>query len=656
MSFYLDDDNHDTMFAGGTRLGSSKMEEPSSGSFFCDNCGGSESYMDETNGGLVCADCFTQSQTTIAASQEIIDYDDTVALAGRISGHLKSTPSASGRRSRKRVRVEDWDQSAPLPDLEDCIMGLQRVLRESGLIIARLINCQKADKRRAIATSKAIWTAYLRSWSEGADYYGRIYPEIRFSFRDSFLNTPLRTRVLKVLAHRAGKKARLEYKEKLCPESLTADGTYVVPEFVHKNTPNDAAHFPSSTENSGGAGFEMIAEQGSAIGRNATTRMIFRHQKRTRSRTVGRKAVALSVSPSLTTVASILCMAFAPFGVSCADLQRWIEDGRLPLLNAFSLLTPSEQKMLAVIKAFFRMPESPSVSVLGKNVAKLRAASGFELNYFAGRELGSRRNGRSALMLPQGYDPHFLFIRSLPLILGRAIAELGLSQRVLDYSLSLVGLTVFCRKASNISLAHLPAPYYRECRSGRVAGDGRLTLLCIIVSACQLVDLWEKHWFGSFSSLLHTLQIGCGPLSYQSEKNLICVGTGSRSWSLSHLDHFERNLSCVEEAILWEDLIEICIGRDRKEVGGNPVLPCAACLQNICQSTSKRNPAKGQTCCSCLDNGEPDCIQDLMIPSPPLGPLVEYMSSTIGTKLQELHQLIQNLNRRERRQKYADEG
>mmetsp|Transcript_20214 Transcript_20214/g.28435 ORF Transcript_20214/g.28435 Transcript_20214/m.28435 type:complete len:211 (-) Transcript_20214:712-1344(-) len=55
-----------------------------------------------------------------------------------------------------------------------------------------------------------MWFKYLRAWKEGADKYGSIYPELRFSLHDAFLTNPLKGMVKRFLLAKALQKLQEE--------------------------------------------------------------------------------------------------------------------------------------------------------------------------------------------------------------------------------------------------------------------------------------------------------------------------------------------------------------------------------------------------------------------------------------------------------------
>ena len=633
MSFYLDEG--DEAVIPWVRVEAAQEEEQGSGAFVCENCGGCHAYLDETSGRLVCKDCFTQSQNTISASQEVIDYDETIALAGRVSGHLKSNHSGSNNRSRKRARVEDLDQTTRLPSVEDCILGMQHVLRESALHVARLLHCRNEDAVKASAACKEIWKAYLCSWIEGSNFYGRLYPEIRFCFRDAFLNAPLRRRMLKTLAHSASKKLRHESMNmRLCGSGQ--DGSNCVPKFVLSS---DNALFQREFNSSRFAIDDFLFETASeSTGRNSVIRMVYRHQQLAGKSTAGQNAVALSLSPSMTMVAAILRMAFAQFGITSSNIQSWIVEGRLPLLNAFNILPANQRKRLTDIRSFFRAREPPKVSLIEKYVAKLRVASGYDHRPFLLHKKSSSRNVPSQIRLAPDLSPEFVILRSLPLVLGRIVSELGLSQQVLNCSLSLIGLPFIWRKLRNDEISRLPAPQH-EFRADRLNGLGSSALLGVVASVCKIIHEWENHWFGP-SREYEKSEI---PHGKDGSARIVVQGRGVRVSAggihpgLRTISYFQRSMLNVEAATMFREPSEFFMEEERRFSTGQILAPPPAILCDARIPMWGGNAAKRRACTTCEYYGEHNRCRHL-ISSPPSGPLVEFVSARIGRSPRQVDQ------------------
>jgi len=218
--------------------------------FICQNCGAIDDYYHDAGGLATCNSCFTQSQHQ---NLEELDYDESQHMAGRnrdgtlkrIGGRnrsQKTNADGTALRGRLAVPLEDLDHSKKPPSLSACLCGFQAVLQKSCKILClellptitaevqsknANVNAQESDSdesdansyinsnnqkdtnskqqkqnvyRQVSKTVKNLWKAYLLSWNEGADYYSKLYPQIRFAFRDQFLRPQQRTILYQTIA------------------------------------------------------------------------------------------------------------------------------------------------------------------------------------------------------------------------------------------------------------------------------------------------------------------------------------------------------------------------------------------------------------------------------------------------------------------------
>jgi hypothetical protein len=546
MSFYLDDNDDDEdlrrqSFGGAALSSSQKTEENDMNAFVCDNCGGFESYMDDTTGVLTCVECYTQSQTQIAASQEEVDFDEAMILAGRASdGHLlvHAGGNRKGRGAKANRPFQDDDQTVPLPKVQDCIRGMQRVLIETSRIVCDLAGGTKDDHKNVRESVKNMWKAYLESWMDGADYFGKLYPEVRFCFRDSFLNMHVRTKVLKTLAYLATKRLREQMTltsqeeeekdnanennnnnnnktNKIEDDEREQDMYDSEEEENGNNSENDqdsTSHPDMVDHPDPDADADDDISQSSELTSNdikekkkpvmrPMLKMIYNHYKLKgfkRIPQLGRKEAALMIQPSMTMVAGILWIAVAPLGVTGGHLREWIGNGSLPLLNAYYVvLPPKEQKLLKAVRGFFRSPNPPSMFALKKAVRTLHVACGYKPRKIIVNKKGSRK--RMETMSSRDFSPGRLMTPAcVPIMTARLVADLGLSQFVLNYSLALMGQAIICNvaKSSNDDEDDedfwLPRPLARA-RPDRLLDPARI--LGVMVVACKLLPDWEKLCF-----------------------------------------------------------------------------------------------------------------------------------------------------------------
>lgn len=500
MSFYFDDDDH---VYPSQQADTKVKSEDNDDDFACDNCGGTTSYMDETTGGLTCTECFTQSQNIVAASQMEMDIEDALGLAGRNRGGQlmgrAGNRGGGGKRGRPGKTFAEYDTSVKLPDTLECIEGIQRILRESTKIICDIAGSSKQDFPNVLDTVKAMWQAYLVSWKEGAEYYSPRYPEIRFSFRDQFLSGFQRSNVSKTLSYKAAKKLK---------EQITKEENDKFDEDHHSNSDDNSNHqdvvvreMEDDESHCSDLTAEVVPTASKAdFKRSAITQMIQRHLKRNGSATtssVGRKEAALMLEPSMLMVACILLIATASLGVTTNHIRRWIANGSLPLLNAFALLKPNDQTLLKPITQFFRLASVPSVNSFERMLMNLHVACGYKPRPILLRKTNKRKVLADA---SKSFKPGRTILPShVPIIAARFVADLGLKQQVLNYTLSIMGQPISNEKLtpnetelSKSARFWLPPPL-RKARPDFLLDTTRI--LAVIVVACKMIPGWEEMTF-----------------------------------------------------------------------------------------------------------------------------------------------------------------
>jgi len=706
MSFYLEDDDEDRRYSlGGIFPSSQKMKDDQSQSeggadhFVCDNCGSRECYMDEASGGLVCIECHTQSQTIIATSQTELEYDDTMMLAGRISGgHLKTSTRSGTSKKRRRRPLEELDQSTTLPTTEQCIMGFQRILKASCRKVNdcfMMQNYPKQVRKAAQHHCLQIWMGYLEGWMQGAEFFGRLYPEMRFSFRDAFLTFNLRVKVLQTLTHNAAKKVRVEMimandvsmdeittaptsdelstamkREVLPPlgdDRIEEDISSVPVEIIQAKNDNDndedddddnldsnlddaSRVFHSLNDLESSERVRRGGRKSSYRPKNPIHVMIHRHQKRLKKRTLGRRSTALLISPSMQMVAAIIALAYSPYGVTYHDIRLWIQDGTLPLLHSFPFLTAQEKKQLKLIQPFFRMNELPSVIVLEKIAFSLQVASGYiprklVLNK---RRTSGGEDKPSAHAVPQKISLRQLTPRTLPLVTGHAVAQLGLSQEVLNGCLALMGLPI-CevvekqKKKEKKRNTHewLPRSLIR-CRPDKVVGMTELA--GVIVTACQFIPRWDEVWY-----------INMGIAGTTSDHDT-AIRNLFPSTTESYLQFMENNYLVTENCVLLNDeeqtIKPFPTVRTPIEQGGEMdgdshfdhtavVEPSSTIFQPMNNQANHHRPLKRL---GSIAVKEEESRWSGGVPSIPIGPFVEFVSYKLGVNPQLVLHVCEELS------------
>eukprot|EP00980_Cylindrotheca_fusiformis_P012745 scaffold3118_cov64-Cylindrotheca_fusiformis.AAC.3 len=537
MSFYFEDDDDfepssssfqpfaslsgNTTTTNNTTTQNKSKNNNAEKSFVCDSCGGTQSYMDETTGNLTCTECFTQSQTIVAASQMEMDMEDAMGLAGRSrGGQLMGRPGSNNKNrsstNKRRGRsLKEHDTSERLPDTLECIGAMQRVLQESTRILCEIAGSKKSFTD-VFTTVKAMWEAYLRSWKDGADYYAPLYPEVRFHFRDHFLTYFQRTILSKTLSYMAAKRLKdevaqeekVKFEEEEEDEGSDSDDyndndlrEVLVPDKkVRQEDDDDSKCSELSTD-------VVPTVNKRDYDRSAITLMIQRHLKRdskTRISYVGRKEAALMLEPNMLMVACILLTATSPLGITLNHIRRWIANGSLPLLNAFTLLTPKQQEdsSLKLIAQSFRMSSVPSVRTMERMLTNVNIACGYKARPIVIRRQRTKRTIIS--QASKSYTAGRIILPShVPVITARFVADFGMNQQVLNYALSIMGHPIKQNggttggndnhsSSSSSSSLWIP-PALKKARPDFLLQTTRI--LAVIVVACKMIPGWEDMKF-----------------------------------------------------------------------------------------------------------------------------------------------------------------
>lgn len=521
MSFYFDDDDeYDLYYDDNTSSQQQQSQQQlqqriksqANGSqndgFVCHNCGGTESYEDDS-GALICTECYTLSQTAVASSQMQFDFDEAQGLGTRTSrGHFKQikTAKAGGSTAQRGKKLEEYDNSVRLPSVIECIQGMQRILEESSTKISDLVFLQhQADggknqpsKFFVLDSVKAMWKAYLLAWHQGANALGQLYPEVRFCFRDLFLSPLLRTRLAKTLSYQAAKELREKIKQDVKKEERNSETkTTSNPD---ENNDDDQSDNDFESERSDSTNTTKIpvtfAPRYRAM--NPLAQLVHRHCKATsKSRTIRirRKEAALILEPSMLMVASMLLLATSSLGITAGHIRKWIANCSLPLLDSFSLLRPDEQQALKPIQDFFRLHSLPSVATLERMATNLQVACGYKPRKI---KLLHMHNGRKTKTeSSRSFKPGRLLVpASVPVATARFVGELGLSQKVLTYALAIIGIKTLDLNISTMDELNLDLttmwipPHLKRARPDLILD--RHKILAVIVVACKMIPGWQN--------------------------------------------------------------------------------------------------------------------------------------------------------------------
>ena len=537
--------------------------------FHCLNCGGNEAY--EEDGNLICSQCYTQSQSQIAATQEEFDVIDVAELAGRtanagfVAARAAPGGSGGGKKKRQPLSLEAMNTAHALVDTTDCILGFQTILMETTRISYQLATSstaagdgdstkQKQQHFKIILKSMhKIWSSYLKSWYDGAEYFGRLYPEIRFCFRDQFLDAFTKSKVLRSLVYWETQTLRDQIQREL-DEETSDSSSEEDDDDDSNNDDNDPSKLPgfvniknSNNSDDGDDDHNSVLSTESATETTSGKQrkrnkylppqidtMLLHHygggrcggrKTKRKVRIVGRRAAALVLRPSMSMIASMIWIVLAPLGITGSHIQEWIGNGSLPLLDTFRLLSPRQQQRLQDIRGFFKLSSVPSISVLERNIRAIHVACRHKprrivvrkhatMNRSIGEGGGvNHQDGIQKFISKSNFEfepGRIITPSSVPIVAARFVSELGFNQNVLDFTYSLMGLKV--ARMSN-GIGWLPPPI-NKARPDRLLQPAKI--LAVIAVACKLVP--EPHSFSKLTGWhLHRYK---RPLSSSSRKTI----------------------------------------------------------------------------------------------------------------------------------------
>ena len=480
MSFYYDEDE--------------QSDDNNEESFQCITCGSTDYYI-ESGGALCCSSCFTQSQQLTQESTEL-DVDEVQALAARTSTGrvLNRTPKKTGgaATNQERKPLEEYDKSTPFPNLITCIHGIQEVIKYCIEPLCNLVGLED-EMEQVKKTVQKLWMSYMRAWTDGAEFYGKLHPEIRFSFRDYFLPTTYKTKVIKHLSHKAAQTVRAELdmnqEEKKDDSMIEADAATSVaimgsdesddedPKdwILPKRHQQSIQHFAKRNHNP-----------------KSLMWMYWHYGKR------GRLESALITPPSMKLVACLLWLAVSRAGVTLNHVLQWMANGAIPLQNAFAhCLSEQEQKALIHVAAFFRISKLPTLNEMENTANKLVVACGLKsfsqlhgLPPVAARRpepIASKDTMTATIPTTDEIKerPDFSYVtpHSVPLLTVRLIDDLGFGKEVLYRSLALMGIL-----RDPPQDLWLPAPLLGALPKN-VATTAQV--LAVIAVACRMTPGWE---------------------------------------------------------------------------------------------------------------------------------------------------------------------
>ena len=520
MSFYFDDFDDDGGDTPATPFASQSQSQSGEQEFLCSNCGGGESYEDEA-GVLCCTNCFTLSQDVAYEKESTLNFDDIMAVAARTrGGQIMTTKKkkARGGPSKRKPRqpLEELDTSKPLPDLKLCIHGFTATLKGGIESVSAIMRLSTNEQQALMESAKSIFLTYLRAWRDGAEKYGAVYPDMRFSLRDSFLSETYVDAIIRVLSYKVAKMTGKEIKKKETEgdnnndddsTNKRLDNTNDSDSDHDANEEHDPSTLPERKETSKKKDESSHDYEGRPEVHSADDLQNFTQETRGKkrqfdtvgefingqneNRVLGRETAALALHPGMEFATAIIWFVIARIGVTPGQLCSWIANGSLPFLNAFErLLSTEEQESLKFVHIAFKMSEPPDPARIEKLAAFLAVACDMKASkdipqyrVFMESNDPAEESGTNLRVQKVLDRIRFVPVDCVPLMVGQLVADLRLGQRVLDIALSLIG-----KKPVNTT-GWLPAPLERT-HPGRVSTPEHA--LAVIAVACKMCPGWES--------------------------------------------------------------------------------------------------------------------------------------------------------------------
>jgi hypothetical protein len=378
----------------------------------------------------------------------------------------------------KKRPLESFSTTAQeFPSIDTCLQGMKSILTNSTKQLADLMQLSPDAKRNAIQVVRTLWLAYLRAWSDAAEYYGEKHPTIRFSFRDYFLTTRAKL-VRRYIAHviesnpnndpnkeehnedhfkdtNVGKtKHNIKYEDDKSPMGRKRKRTDTVQQDKDEKEYNSNGEWNTSPEE------KLWSLNQLCYRKTSFTNMLQLYLGRKRRK--GWKEAALSIVPSMQMVTALLWLAVVNgTGLSSCQICDWIRSGDLPLMDAYRhLLNNQQQTKLQLCASFFQMNYPPSPQTIEDFAVVLSVACRCKENNENGERMGGvhYKNTKSIPIWT---------IESLPTMIAATVLKVGFDQTVLDRTFALIGIdnqknkkhaSLMSKTESIVPVPSLPVP------------------------------------------------------------------------------------------------------------------------------------------------------------------------------------------------------
>ena len=492
----------------------------------CLNCGSTNFYRDDTTDNLVCSVCFTISQSQ--SQREILTEEDAFAMAATgAGGGIKGTSRVKRLRNHKSL-----DTSVALPTLHECCLGFQTVLKEAAETVAQLaFPFMKEDVTSAVKEKVGkIWFDYLEAWNVSANKYAKLFPELRFSFRDLFLSQSHTNMLLRFLSAKALKTIQLsggvekdtkkkKNKKRKLHVRWKDSPVLIKRSYLHESD--------SSNDSSINAQTKKARTNNSRPTYSSLKSMIDSFDCRINDSQLDKYNIVLRIQPSMELLLSILHLALLQLraGISSHHLVQWIRNGLIfSRGNGVDGLPKKLRQRLAPVKLVFGWDNVKPVAV-DQLTDLLVVACDYDLKRSSRHYLNLQRKNKvekTKRIITQEINGtkqkerdvaeysdiatrgNSYYRDNIPLLACRLVTDLGLHQRVLDLTLSLMGLYIALSNPTHStrdSMEHkwLPAPL-NGAHPDKLASP--IHVMAVVVVACKMCRGWEqwKVQFSQFNS------------------------------------------------------------------------------------------------------------------------------------------------------------
>jgi len=574
------------------------LQKKSSQEFVCEQCEGTEYYYDDTTNANVCSACFTQSQSQLLNGEDDVDEMQATLGAKMVTGAGVARMSSGKTNTReskpppvpgsRRRDLDTFDKSEKLPTVDECLEAMKMVIKKClQTLTVDLLEMEANQREETGAIAKHIFLSYVQSWAQGADRYGELFPEIRFSFRDLFLKPKMsRAIYIGLLEHllMSSEDEVNEAKEKIESKSSSSSGgksnkrkrakkksrrekggkeskkESKNPANLKENSKMSSGTDTASDTNNGGNASTSIdthtasdkkGDQESITGQvnwEAQARVskrksappdgsrqtyIYRlaiHNGPNRNK-IGREEAALILHPSMTMVAAILWLSVARRGVMAHQILDWIAQGSLPLKNAIDhCFTGRRRTKLRLASHSFRMLSLPTPYTMERVSSLLLVAAGLKSNdAFTG--LAMPKSARGLIRT--------LPVNCIPVCTAQIVADLGLEQPVVDTALALMG-AIQCPPDSQ----DLP-PKLRFIDLNMI--HSVKYIVAIILCAIELQPDWRRLIVGQARHVL-----------FQSPDTDIPLSKRPIPWTDTELNQLSKGAEFHSYLQFCEESLEVC--------------------------------------------------------------------------------------------------